>query len=51
MHLVVRRDADEILIEGSVMDRAKAEAVAYHGLALLLEIADDMRRVEESGFL
>jgi hypothetical protein len=43
---VVRRDADEILIERSVMDRAEAQAVLHQRFACRLEIAGDVRRVE-----
>ena len=46
-HLVIRGDADEVLIEGPMVDRAEAEPVAHHRLAPFVSVADDVRRVEE----
>ena len=42
--LVVRRDADEVLVERSVVDRAEAQAVADERLACRLRVTDDVRR-------
>ena len=47
---VVGRDADEVLIEGAVMDRAKAEAVAHDRFAAF-SVGDDVCCIEESDLL
>jgi hypothetical protein len=44
----VRCDSDEVLVEGAMVDRAQREAIRDHRLAHLLEVADDVRRVEEA---
>src|SRR5215218_3403440 len=46
MDEVIGRDAHEILVERSVVDRAKAKAVADNGLAMLLEVSHNVRRIE-----
>lgn len=51
MHLAVRRDADEVLVEGTVVDRAEAQTVADQRLALLVGVGDDVRRVEQPDLL
>jgi hypothetical protein len=48
---IIRRDAYEILVESSVVNRAKAEAVSDDGLAVFFEIAHNMRRVKEAELL
>ena len=47
MDVVVGRNADEVLVEGAVVDRAEAQTVLYDGLAASLGVADDVRRVEQ----
>lgn len=49
--VVVGVDPDEILIEGAVMDRAQADAVAHDGVAVFLEIANDVSGVEQPKLL
>ena len=51
MHLVVGRHADQVVVERAVVDRAETQAVAHLGLAVHLEIADDVRRVEQAALL
>jgi hypothetical protein len=46
MHAVIRCDADEVLVEGTVVDGAKTQAVLDKRLSALVEIADDVRGVE-----
>jgi len=48
---VVRRDADQILVEGTVVDRAQAESVGDGGLAARIGVPDDVGCVEEPGLL
>ncbi len=43
---IVGRDANKILIEGSMMNRAEAQPVRNLGRAGRLEIPDDVRSVE-----
>ena len=50
-HLVVGRDADEVLVERAVVDRAEAEPVGHRRLAGELRVGDDVGRVEEPGLL
>jgi hypothetical protein len=47
----IRRDADEILIESPVVDRAKTETVSHRRLSSSLEVADDVSRIEQTSFL
>jgi hypothetical protein len=49
MNLTLRRDADQILVEGTVVDRAQAQPVADERLALLVDVTDDVRGIEQSG--
>src|SRR4249920_2196551 len=41
-------DADQVLVERPVMDGAEAQAIAHHRFARLLDVRDDVRRVEEA---
>lgn len=47
MDAEIRSDADEVLVEGAMVDRAEGEAVADDRLARLLGVGDDVRRIEE----
>lgn len=47
MNLAVRRYAYEILVERTVVDRAEAEPVANERLAVLFDVADDVRGVQQ----
>lgn len=42
-----RVDADEILIEGAMVDGAEAETVAHEWLAERIGVADDVRGIEK----
>lgn len=46
MHAVVICDANEILIERTVVDRTKTQAIRHLGISMLLEVADDMGGIE-----
>jgi hypothetical protein len=48
VHAVIRSDANEILIEGTVMNRAQAQPVCDVRISLILEIADDVRSIEQT---
>jgi len=48
---VVGRDADEVLVERSVVDRAQAEPVAHGRLAAVLNVAEDVCSVEKAELL
>ena len=51
MYHVVGRDSDEILVEGTMVDRAEAQPVADNRITLRLGVTDDVRRVEEAQLL
>src|SRR3954470_19435711 len=51
MDAVIRRNPDELLIKGSMMDGTEAQAVLHVRVAACLEIADDVRCVEQSALL
>jgi len=51
VHLVVRRNTNQIVIEGAVMNRTQAEPVRDLGSAGRIEIAHDVGCVEESDLL
>jgi hypothetical protein len=48
---VVGRDADEVLVERSVVNRAETEAVAYGRVAELLGVADYVRGIKKTELL
>src|SRR4051794_26137397 len=48
---VIRRDADEILVERAVVDRAEAQAVGHRRLTALLDVAHYVRGVEQAKLL
>ena len=45
MNRVVGRDANEVLIKSSMVDRAEAEAVSHDWLSMLLYVTDDVRSI------
>jgi hypothetical protein len=48
---IVGRDADKILIEGSMVNRAEAQSVRNLGRSSRLGISDDVRSVQQANFL
>jgi hypothetical protein len=46
VNLVVGGDAHEILVEGAVVNRAQADSVGHDCLTALIDVPDDVRRVE-----
>lgn len=51
MNRVVGRDANEVLIKSSMVDRAEAEAVSHDWLSMLLYVTDDVRSIYKAKFL
>jgi hypothetical protein len=49
--VVVGRNANEVLVERAVVDRAKADAVADERFSLFLGIADYVGSVEQADLL
>jgi hypothetical protein len=45
--VVVGRDADEVLVEGPVVDRAEAQVVADPRLPAGIRIADDVSSIQK----
>ena len=50
-HFVVGRDADEVLVERPVVDRAEAEPVAHYRLAGGIRVSHDVGGVEQPHLL
>jgi len=48
VHAVIRSNAHEILIEGAVMNRAKAQPVRDVRVTFVLEVANDVRGVKQT---
>jgi hypothetical protein len=51
LHDVVRRDANEILVECTVVDRAQAKTIPYRCLAAMFKVGNDVSGIEQPSFL
>lgn len=49
VNFIFRRDTDNILIVGSMMNFAQAQSVGHDRIAMFARIRNDVRRVEEFG--
>jgi hypothetical protein len=48
MNRVVGRDPDEVLIEGSMVNRTEAQPVPHDRFSVLLHVSDDVRGIEKT---
>ena len=46
MNHVVGRDTNEVLIKGSVVNRAEAWAISHDRLSTVLDVTDNVRGIE-----
>ena len=48
VHVVVGRDADKMIVERAVMDRAQAKPVRDNSVAHVLEVGEDVGCIQQS---